>query len=134
MPGHQNARPGLGAFVHRGGRRLAEPRRVTFVQELHDPQVLLSALQHELEQAFHVEVDVCHRRKERFLDERADLFIKLAQSPGVVCVRRHALQPVQERLLQRLHVRVFSADAGHDAARPVGRLFTLIAEHGVLLS
>ena len=45
-------------------------------------------------------------------DEGADLLVGLAQPPGVVGVGRHALQAVEQRLLQRLDVLVLAADAG----------------------
>ena len=47
----------------------------------------------------------------------------------MVRIRRHPLQPVQQSLLQRLHVGVLAADTHLDACRTFGRLFTLVAEH-----
>jgi hypothetical protein len=93
-------------------------------------RILATDFQGQVEQAVQIEVDVGHRRKQRFRQESADRLVGLAQAPGVMRVSGHAFQAVQDQLLHRLHVGAFAADDyGTDAADAASGLFALIAEH-----
>jgi hypothetical protein len=120
---------GLGAgldFLHLG---LAVTLDMGFIQHLHDAQILLATLQHQLKEARDIEVDVGDGGEERLFREGIHRFVDLAQAAGVVRVRGHALKPVEQGFLQALNIRILAADADGIAAKASLRLFTLIAEH-----
>ena len=129
VAGDQDSRlgPGAGADFADGG--LAVAGHMGLVQHLHDPQVLLAAFQHQLQQAGHVEVDVGHGGEQGLLGEGVHRLVHPAEPAGVVGVGRHALQAVQKGLLQGLHILVLAADPEVRAPAARGRLFTLIAKH-----
>ena len=112
------------------GAGLAEGLDVALVEHLHHAQVLLAELQRDFEQAAQVEVDVGHGGEQGVFDEGADRFVGLAQPAGVAGVGGHALQAVEDQLLDGLDVLVLAAHAGADGtADTVGRLLALVAEH-----
>lgn len=73
---------------------------MTFVEHLHDANVLTTAFQYQFEQTFQIEVDVGYSGKQSFFNKRTDVLISLAKASGVVCISGHALHAVQQNLLQ----------------------------------
>jgi hypothetical protein len=127
----EDARSSLRALLdfHHAGR--AQHLGVRLVEHLHDAEVHLAALQDEAQRGLEVEVDVGHRREERLLHEGVDRGIGAAQAAGMAGVGAHALEAVEQDLLEALDVLVLAADAvagGRDLATgAVEGLFTLIA-------
>ena len=112
VTGDQDAGAGLGAFGHLRRRGLAEGLDMTLVEHLHHAQVHLAALQAVPKQGLHVEVDVGHGREQGLFDEGRDLLVVLAETPGVGGIGGHALEAVEQGLLQRFDIFVLAADPG----------------------
>ena len=125
----QNARPGLNPLAHFGDFGLAKQVNVAVVEQLHGLQVHAPTFEDEFEQGFDIEVHVGHRGEERLLDERFDLGVRLAQSPGVVLVGGHALKAAEQNLLETLYILILSTHAGGDTPGPAIGLFALITKH-----
>jgi hypothetical protein len=128
MPGHQDARAGLRAFVNSCRRRSAETPHVGLIQHFHYAQVFAAAFEDHLEQRRYVEVDIRHSGEQGLFDECVDRLVHRTQPPRMMCVGGHAFQTIQQDLLQRLHVGILAAHTHFDASSSV-RLLTLIAEH-----
>ena len=107
---------------------------VALVEHLHHPEVLLAALQDHFQERAEVEVHVGHGGEQGLFGEGVDRLVDDAEPPGVMGVGRHALQTVEQRLLQRLDVLVLAAHAGAGGApgAPSG-LFALVTKHERLL-
>ncbi len=129
VPGDQNPRTCLRAFVDDRRLRSAKLFGVSLVEHLHDSDILPTTLQHQLEQTFHVKVHIRDGREQRFFDEGAHVVIRLAQPASVICVGCHALQAVKQDFLQRLHIRVFTADTNVRTAGSALSLLALVTKH-----
>lgn len=77
---------------------------------------LAPAFEDHFEQCGNVEVDVGHRGEEGFFDEGTDALVGLAQSPSVIRVSHHALETIEENLLEGLNIGVFAANTDIGAA------------------
>ena len=92
----------------RGGK--AEMVGVGLVQQLHDLEVHHAGLQDGVPHVLVREIDVGEGLEQRLVHERVDLLVLVSQDPAVIGIGGYALQPVDQQLLQALHVLVLPAN------------------------
>jgi hypothetical protein len=120
----------LDPLLHLDRTRLTELVDMRVVEQFHRPQVHPAALEHELEQALDVEIDVGHGGEQRLLDERIHLLVHRTQSARVVLVGGHPpLEAVKQDLLEGLHVGVLPAHPLLGAGHATVGLLALVTEH-----
>ncbi len=102
---------------------------MAIIEQLHRFEVHAPAFEHHLQQAVHIEVDIGDGGEKRLFYKGVNLGIGLAQAARMMLVGGHALKPVKQDFLQRLHIGVFSAHAHAGASLAAEGLFALITKH-----
>ena len=83
----------------------------------------------ELRHALFIEIHVGEGREDRLNRERIDAGIRRPKLPRTMRVLADSLDRLNQQVLQRSGVLIFSAHANYRAPLPLRGLFTLIAEH-----
>jgi len=117
------------ASLNLNRRGLAEGFDVRLLEQLHRLDVHLAGLDCEPQELLWVEVDVCESREEAPLYECVNLWIGVAQLPGMVQVGADALDGEEQVVLQSRDGRLLSAYSPHCAAGAPCRLGALVTEH-----